>query len=315
MSTIEQVEGIAKKVDYIIANGMDDASACLKMLETLSKLPITLDIITKTSIGVKVNSLRKKVNDETVAKRAKNLIKDWKTLLNEPTVAKKDDEAPPPAKKARKEEKPEEPKKPVMPAKIESKNSTDSNASNSSKPSVLANFASATFPPKHLEGDELRLKTAQLLLSALRSGEMPQGTLDPEELAVQIEDKLYSVHRGTNQKYSVAVRSRVYNLRDKKNLALRENVLTGVVKPEKFAVMTAEEMASPEIREMRDKFTKEAILEHQVSVQQGTPSDMFKCGKCGKKNCTYTQLQTRSSDEPMTTFVFCLECGNRWKFC
>ena len=25
------------------------------------------------------------------------------------------------------------------------------------------------------------------------------------------------------------------------------------------------------------------------------------------------QLQTRSADEPMTTFVLCLECGNRWK--
>lgn len=87
------------------------------------------------------------------------------------------------------------------------------------------------------------------------------------------------------------------------------------MKPEKFAVMTSEEMASDEVREMRDKFNKAAILEHQMSVQTGTPSDMFKCGKCGKKNCTYTQLQTRSSDEPMTTFVFCLECGNRWKFC
>lgn len=25
------------------------------------------------------------------------------------------------------------------------------------------------------------------------------------------------------------------------------------------------------------------------------------------------QLQTRSADEPMTTFVLCNECGNRWK--
>eukprot|EP00439_Symbiodinium_sp_Y106_P042252 s4841_g5.t1 len=30
---------------------------------------------------------------------------------------------------------------------------------------------------------------------------------------------------------------------------------------------------------------------------------------------TYFQMQTRSSDEPMTTFVTCLTCGNRWKFC
>ena len=47
-------------------------------------------------------------------------------------------------------------------------------------------------------------------------------------------------------------------------------------------------------------------------------TDMFVCGRCkrqGKKanNCSYYQLQTRSADEPMTTFVSCLECGARWK--
>ena len=46
--------------------------------------------------------------------------------------------------------------------------------------------------------------------------------------------------------------------------------------------------------------------------QQGT--DIFRCGKCKKNNCTYYQMQTRSADEPMTTFVTCLECGKRWKF-
>jgi transcription elongation factor S-II len=44
-------------------------------------------------------------------------------------------------------------------------------------------------------------------------------------------------------------------------------------------------------------------------------TDMFKCGKCKERNCTYFQMQTRSADEPMTTFVTCLNCNNRWKFC
>ena len=48
---------------------------------------------------------------------------------------------------------------------------------------------------------------------------------------------------------------------------------------------------------------------------QGTHTDLLQCGKCKKKNCTYNQIQTRSADEPMTTFVLCNECGNRWKFC
>jgi|APCry1669189534_1035231.scaffolds.fasta_scaffold01819_12 DNA-directed RNA polymerase subunit M/transcription elongation factor TFIIS len=40
----------------------------------------------------------------------------------------------------------------------------------------------------------------------------------------------------------------------------------------------------------------------------------FKCSKCKSKNTRYHQRQTRSADEPMTTFVDCVNCGNRWKF-
>lgn len=48
-------------------------------------------------------------------------------------------------------------------------------------------------------------------------------------------------------------------------------------------------------------------------VQQKINSE-FKCRRCKSNNCSYYQLQTRSADEPMTTFVSCQECGNRWKF-
>ena len=39
----------------------------------------------------------------------------------------------------------------------------------------------------------------------------------------------------------------------------------------------------------------------------------FKCGKCKSTKTTYYQMQTRSADEPMTTFVTCTTCNNRWK--
>jgi len=44
--------------------------------------------------------------------------------------------------------------------------------------------------------------------------------------------------------YNQAVRSRVFNLNDKSNPALRENVLSGAISAEKFATMSSEEMAS-----------------------------------------------------------------------
>ena len=40
----------------------------------------------------------------------------------------------------------------------------------------------------------------------------------------------------------------------------------------------------------------------------------FTCRKCKSKNCSHYQLQTRSADESMTTFVTCMDCGTRWRF-
>ena len=45
-----------------------------------------------------------------------------------------------------------------------------------------------------------------------------------------------------------------------------------------------------------------------------TTTDIYTCYKCGKKKCTVYQMQTRSADEPMTTFVTCLVCENKWNF-
>lgn len=42
----------------------------------------------------------------------------------------------------------------------------------------------------------------------------------------------------------------------------------------------------------------------------------FECRnkKCKSKKCKYYQLQTRSGDEGMTTYVTCMKCGTNFKF-
>lgn len=47
--------------------------------------------------------------------------------------------------------------------------------------------------------------------------------------------------------------------------------------------------------------------------KQVAKTDMFKCGKCKKRECSYYELQVRSADESSTIFVSCLNCGNRWR--
>jgi len=51
-----------------------------------------------------------------------------------------------------------------------------------------------------------------------------------------------------------------------------------------------QEMASDEMKKIRQKFNKEAINDAQLAVSGGTATDLLKCGKCGKRNCTYNQV-------------------------
>jgi transcription elongation factor S-II len=106
-------------------------------------------------------------------------------------------------------------------------------------------------------------------------------------------------------KYMNRVRSRVFNLKDAKNPKLRESVRLGIIKPDTLATMTSEEMASEDLKSLRAKFTKEAIDDHQMARTQGAKTSMLICGKCKKNNVAYSEMQTRSADEPMTTFAFC----------
>ena len=41
-------------------------------------------------------------------------------------------------------------------------------------------------------------------------------------------------------------------------------------------------------------------------------TDIYECYKCHKRRCTIEIIQTRSADEPATTFVNCIVCGNHW---
>ncbi|XP_018610347.1 transcription elongation factor A protein 3 isoform X7 [Scleropages formosus] len=169
--------------------------------------------------------------------------------------------------------------------------------------------------PSHLlTGDSVRDKCIEMLATALRTNDdyMDFGT-NCDSMAAEIEDHIYQEMRSTDMKYKNRVRSRISNLKDPKNPGLRKNVLAGVIELCRIASMTAEEMASDELKQLRNVLTQEAIREHQMAKTGGTTTDLLQCAKCKKKNCTYNQVQTRSADEPMTTFVLCNECGNRWK--
>uniref|UniRef100_H2ZJF7 Uncharacterized protein n=1 Tax=Ciona savignyi TaxID=51511 RepID=H2ZJF7_CIOSA len=281
----EEVLHIAKKLDKMVAK--KSADHALDVLKALKKLPISLDTLQKTRIGMSVNNIRKQTTDGEVAIAAKQLIKGWKKLVSGKFVF------------------------------LMLSTSVCVLCMLPGKP-WKCQFPQTPRTRLRLRptGVPVRDKCREMLVRGLQT-DNTSGHSDQHcaFLAAAVEDAIYAEFKDTGVKYKNRIRSRFSNLKDTRNSLLRQNVLNGILKPEQIAKMTAEEMASDEMKKRREEYEEQNIKDHQMSVNEGTKTDMFVCGRCKGRACTYNQLQTRSADEPMTTFVFCTECGNRWKFC
>jgi DNA-directed RNA polymerase subunit M/transcription elongation factor TFIIS len=55
------------------------------------------------------------------------------------------------------------------------------------------------------------------------------------------------------------------------------------------------------------------IIENKTVIKQKlntqVTSDLFQCGRCKQRKCTYTTAQIRGGDESATIFVHCTVCG------
>jgi transcription elongation factor S-II len=109
------------------------------------------------------------------------------------------------------------------------------------------------------------------------------------------------------QIYIDRLRSIVSNLSDE----IIKNISDGTVLPHVVAFMTHQEMNHEKWAKLIDLKTKRDKNKFEVNMAAAT--DTFTCRKCKGNQCTYYQLQIRSADEPMTTFISCIQCGNRWK--
>uniref|UniRef100_A0A673G3R8 Transcription elongation factor A (SII), 3 n=1 Tax=Sinocyclocheilus rhinocerous TaxID=307959 RepID=A0A673G3R8_9TELE len=247
---------------------------------------------------------RRDSKDSTDSKSSHHLLK---RQSSEPKLERRDStnsrsgSSPQAKKSSESKSKPETPKTPTTPTSP-----------------LSPSFSSGVGPlsPRLQTGDPIRDKCIKMLAAALRTDDdYKDYGANCEGMAAEIEDHILSKHKAADMKYKNRVRSRISNLKDPKNPNLRKNVLAGAIELSRIAIMTAEEMASDELKQLRNVLTQEAIREHQMAKTGGTSTDLLQCGKCKKKNCTYNQVQTRSADEPMTTFVLCNECGNLFIFC
>jgi len=90
-----------------------------------------------------------------------------------------------------------------------------------------------------------------------------------------------------------------------------ELINSGSIKAHLLAFMTHQEMSPDKWNKLIEAKIKRDKNKFETNVEAAT--DTFTCRKCKSNKCTYYQMQTRSADEPMTTFVTCIDCGARWK--
>ena len=110
------------------------------------------------------------------------------------------------------------------------------------------------------------------------------------------------------QIYLDRLRSIYLNL---KNPEIINQIKNETIQAHTVAFMTHQEMRPDKWQELIEEKAKKDKNKFETNVEAST--DTFTCRKCKSNKCTYYQMQTRSADEPMTTFVTCIECGQRWK--
>ncbi len=145
---------------------------------------------------------------------------------------------------------------------------------------------------------------------AFRSTEASERVLAK---AIEVEKAAFVAFRGETADYRGKLRSLFQNLKNKSNPALARRVLAGEIAADKFVVMSSDELKSAHLKQLESDLARENMKKAQVPMTEKSISDALTCGKCKQRKVSYTQAQTRSADEPMTTFCECTVCGHRWK--
>ncbi|KAK9828602.1 hypothetical protein WJX72_000989 [[Myrmecia] bisecta] len=105
-------------------------------------------------------------------------------------------------------------------------------------------------------------------------GQLP----DPVALGNNIEEALYKLHGGANKDYKAKYRSLWFNLKDPNNPDLRARVLHGEVDPPTLVRMSANELASRELSQWRQKKAEESlqasVLDEEAAAKFSTAAAM-----------------------------------------
>jgi DNA-directed RNA polymerase subunit M/transcription elongation factor TFIIS len=111
------------------------------------------------------------------------------------------------------------------------------------------------------------------------------------------DDKIYNIVANLNPTHKI------------NNITLKNDILNGTINPSYIAFLSPAQMHPSKWQYWVKKKEYKEWRENNIAY-----TDAYKCFKCGESKSKISQAQTRSADEPMTTFVTCLICHNTYKF-
>ncbi|KAI0300621.1 transcription elongation factor [Multifurca ochricompacta] len=294
MSDIAELKRLVKSLQQ--ASSEKEIIDILQVLKKEAK--ISEAVLRESKAGLAVGKLRSH-SAKDVSEIAKEIVRMWKTAVDKEKQAAGTQSkgavkpsAPPPRK-----------------ASTASLPPTPTSSSNNNG----ARTAKSDGVSTAITGDRTRDKCVEMLYDALA---LESGF--PSDLILQraraVEDTVYKDCKGTTATYKSKIRTLFVNLKDKNNPGLRRSVTAGDISAQTFARMTSQEMASEERKAADAKIEEDNLFLSLGAGEQQAETDAFQCGRCKQRKCRYRQAQTRSADEPMTTFVTCTNCNHRWKF-
>jgi DNA-directed RNA polymerase subunit M/transcription elongation factor TFIIS len=89
--------------------------------------------------------------------------------------------------------------------------------------------------------------------------------------------------------------------------AIRERILNGEIDLKNVANLTSKELCPKKYEKIDKKINKRTTLERKVKF-----SELYKCRKCKRNQCTTERRYARSLDEGTDLTIHCLFCGHSW---
>ncbi|XWS65618.1 hypothetical protein CRYUN_Cryun05aG0129100 [Craigia yunnanensis] len=331
---VELFEAAKKAADRAVTldGRASEESRCIDSLSQLKDFPITYQLLVSTQVGKQLRCLTKHPRKK-IQVFASDVLQIWKNLViktkniddNNGEVGNKNSVRSEPAtaklayaKKVQKTQK----NGTASPESVAVETGSVENKVEHIIKEEWQASSDAKAPPKLSSmvksNDDLRNKVREQIYESLCKVLIEAGddildevnASDPIRAAVSMESAMFESWGKSNGTKKIRYRSTLFNIKDQNNPDFRRKILLGQVKPERIVSMTTEEMASERRKLENQQFKDKSIFNCQRIDAPTATTDQFKCGRCRSRKTTYTQIQTRSADEPMTTYVTCTNCNN-----